>query len=520
MLGLSPNKEADMAKRILTMRKIKEILRLRWALGLSERQVGASLKVAHSTVGEYVKRSQRAGLDWAQVASMAEAELEAILFPPKPAGSKKHPEPDWQQIELELQSKGVTRMLLWQEYITEHPDGYGYSQFCEHYRRWGKTQEKPVMRIPKKMGEEAQVDYAGMTMPVIDPHTGEIRQVEIFVGVLSASGLIYAEAHGSQSLPNWIRAHVRMFEFFGGVPRILRPDNLKAGVTRPNFYEPDINPTYHELSVHYGTAVIPARVAEPRDKASGENAVQQVERWVLAPLRKQRFFSVDELNQAMRPNLAWLNNRQLTGQTHSRRELFEQIERQALQPLPEYRFDYLEVKQAKVHLDYHVSFKKHQYSVPHQYSRKTVLIRASERLVEVYDGQKRIACHARNDRPGYSTEKEHMPANHRWIHEWSPERFARWACQIGPQTEMLIQTVLASRRHPEQGYRACLGILKLADTTSPQLLEAACGLALESDAISYKAVKRILETKKDALEASSQPELIAHEHIRGQNYYT
>jgi transposase len=482
--------------------------------------VAASLKIAHSTVGEYLKRAEQAGLDWEQAQKLEETELKTRLFPPKQPGTRRRPEPDWEQIAKELKQKGVTRMLLWQEYNKDHPDGYGYSQFCERYRCWAKKQEAPVMRKPRKVGEEAEVDYAGVTMPVIDPHTGEIRQAHIFVGVLGASGLIYAEAHDSQTLPNWVRAHVRMFEFFGGVPGIIRPDNLKAGVSKANFYEPDLNPTYHELSVHYGTAVIPARVAKPRDKGLGENAVQQVERWVLAPLRKQRFFSVDELNQAMRPNLAWLNDRQLTGQTHSRREWFEQIERQALQPLPDYPFEYLEVKQAKVHLDYHVSFKKHQYSVPHQYTRKTVLIRASERLVEIYDGQKRVACHLRNDRPGYSTEKEHMPANHRWVLEWSPERFTQWARQIGPQTEMLIQAVLASRRHPEQAYRACLGILKLANTTSQELLEAACGLALESNALSYKAVKRILDTKKDALAKRSQPKPVTHEHIRGQNYYT
>ena len=255
-----------MAQRILTMRKIKEILRLRWALGLSERQTGASLKIAHSTVGEYVKRAQRAGLDWAQAENLTEAELKDKLFPKKETNMTTRPQPDWKQIEVDLQSKkGITRMLLWQEYITEYPDGYGYSQFCEQYRRWQKTQEKPVMRIPKKMGDEAQVDYTGKTMRIIDPHTGEVTKAEIFVGVLSASGLIYAEAHLSQSLPNWVRAHVRMFDFFGGTPRILRPDNLKAGVTKPNFYEPDLNPTYHELSIHYGVAVIPARVAKPRD---------------------------------------------------------------------------------------------------------------------------------------------------------------------------------------------------------------------------------------------------------------
>ena len=508
-----------MAQRILTVRKIKEILRMKWVLGLSDRQVSASLSIAHSTVGEYLKRAEQAGLDWEQAQGLGEADLKARLFPPKSPGSRQRPEPDWKQIDKELKQKGVTRMLLWEEYLAEHPDGYGYSQFCERFRRWAETQETPTMRKPKKAGEEAEVDYSGLTMPIIDPHTGEITQAEIFVGVLGASGLIYAEAQTDQSKPNWVRGHVRMFEFYGGVPRIVRPDNLRSGVSKADFYEPDLNPTYHELAVHYGTAVIPTRAAKPKDKALGENAVQQVGRWVLAPLRKLRFFSVEELNRAMRPRLDWLNDRPLTGQTHSRRELFEEIEQDALQPLPDYPFEYLEVKQAKVHLDYHVSFEKHHYSVPHQYTRKTVLIRASERLVEIYADQKRIACHKRCRHRGYSTQKEHMPANHRWYLEWSPERFIQWGRQIGPQTEAFIQATLASRRHPEQAYRSCLGILKLADSASPQLLEAACGLALAHDALSYKAVKRLLETKKDALEASSSPEPVAHEHIRGQNYY-
>lgn len=508
-----------MAQRILTVRKIKEILRMKWVLGLSDRQVSASLNIAHSTVGEYLKRAEQAGLDWEQAQGLGEVDLKARLFPPKSLGSKQRPEPDWKQIDKELKQKGVTRMLLWEEYLAEHPDGYGYSQFCERFRHWAETQETPTMRKPKKAGEEAEVDYSGLTMPIIDPHTGEITQAEIFVGVLGASGLIYAEAQADQSKPNWVRGHVRMFEFYGGVPRILRPDNLGSGVSKASFYEPDLNPTYHELAVHYGTAVIPARVKKPKDKALGENAVQQVGRWVLAPLRKLSFFSVAELNRAMRPRLDWLNDRPLTGQTHSRRELFEEIEKAALQPLPDYPFEYLEVKQAKVHLDYHVSFEKHHYSVPHQYTRKTVLVRASEHLVEIYADQKRIACHKRCRHQGYSTQKEHMPANHRWYLEWSPERFIQWGRQIGPQTEAFIQATLASRRHPEQAYRSCLGILKLADSASPQLLEAACGLALAHDALSYKAVKRLLETKKDALEASSSPEPVAHEHIRGQKYY-
>ena len=509
-----------MAQRKLTMRKIKEILRLKWELELSDRKVGASLKIAHSTVGEYVKRAERAGLDWPQAEKMTEMELRDQLFPQKNADTQARPQPDWQQIEVELQGRGVTRMLLWQEYITEQPDGYGYSQFCEHYRRWGKTQEKPVLRIPKKAGEEAQVDYAGQTMAVIDPKSGEIKKMQIFVGVLGASGLIYAEAHTSQSLPNWVRAHVRMFDFFGGVPKILRPDNLKAGVSKPSFYEPDLNPTYHEMSVHYGVAVIPARVAKPRDKGLGENAVLQVERWVLAPLRKERFFSLHDLNQAIGKRLTWLNNRERTNKGLSRRAVFEQQEKSALQPLPVYPFDYLEIKQAKVHIDYHVSFEKHHYSVPHTYTRQTVLIRASERLIEIYHQNKRIACHVRCDRPGYSTEQEHMPANHRWYLAWSPQRFSRWAHEIGPHTESLITAILESRRHPEQGYRTCLGILKLADQSGQDVLEAACKLTLDRGAYSYRAVKRLIETKKDMLEASSQPETVAHEHIRGQEYYT
>ena len=418
-----------MAHRKLTMRKTKEILRLKWSLRLSDRQVGASLKIAHSTVGEYIKRAERAGLDWPQVEKMEAAELRGKLFPPKKPDLEQRPQPDWQQIEEELQGKGVTRMLLWQEYIAEHADGYGYSQFCERYRRWVKAQEKPALRIPKKAGEEVQVDYAGMTMEIIDPKNGEIHTVQIFVGVLGASGLIYAEAHNSQSLPNWIRAHVRMFDFFGGAPKIVRPDNLKAGVSKPNYYEPDLNPTYHEMAVHYGVAVIPTRVAKPKDKGLVENAVLQVERWVLAPLRKQRFFSLHDLNQALRERLAWLNGRKRTDKGLSRRTLFEKQEKAALQPLPAYPFDYLEVKQAKVHIDYHITFKKHHYSVPHSYTRQPVLIRASERLVEIYHQNQRIACHVRCDRPGYSTEKTHLPANHRWYLESSLPLFPK-TCPI------------------------------------------------------------------------------------------
>jgi len=509
-----------MAKRKLTMRKIKEILRLKWELGLSDRQVGCSLKIAHSTVREYVKRAERAGLGWPLPPELGEAELRAKLFPKKDQVESKRSQPDWQQIAKELHRPGVTRMLLWQEYLEAYPNGYGYSQFCELYRQWAKTQDKPVLRIPKKAGEEAQIDYAGQKVNVIDLHTGQVREAEVFVAVLVASGLIYAEAHWSQSLPNWIQAHVRMFQYFGGVPKLLRPDNLKAGVSHPGYYEPDINPTYHELAEHYGTVVIPARVGKPKDKPLVENAVLQVERWILAVLRDQRFFSLHELNQAIYKRLQWLNDRQRSDYGCSRRELFETNEKSHLLQLPERPFVYLEIKQAKVHLDYHIVFKKHYYSVPHVYVRQKVLVRASEHLVEIYSSEdQRIACHVRADGFGYSTEKTHMPANHRWYMGWSPERFSCWAQRIGPHTEALIAAKLESRQHPEQAYRSCLGILKLADDDSAGDLEAACQLALESDALSYRAVKNLMAAK-NGRKTEPQDTPIVHEHVRGETYFT
>lgn len=510
-----------MAKRMLTMRKIKEVLRLKWELGLTDRQVGRSLRISHSTVREYVKRAEQAGLGLPLPADLGEAELRAKLFPRKNKAKSKQPQPDWKKMEQELKRPGVTRMLLWQEYLEANPNGYGYSQYCELYRRWVKTQDKPVLRKPKKAGEEVEIDYSGQKFEVINPNTGEVQKAEIFVAVLGASGLIYAEAHWSQSLPNWIRAHVRMFQFFGGVPKLLRPDNLKAGVSHPGYYEPDINPTYHELVEYYGTVVIPTRVRKPKDKALVENAVQQVERWILAALRDRRFFSLHELNQAISKRLQWLNNRQRSNNDCSRREMFETCEKQHLQALPEQPFVYLEIKHAKVHIDYHITFKKHHYSVPHTYTRQKVLIRASEHLVEIYSSEnKRIACHARVDRFGYSTEKTHMPANHRWYLEWSPQRFCRWAQKIGPNTGALIAAKLESQKHPEQVYRSCLGILKLADDYPVGDLEAASQLALEIGALSYRAVKNLLQTRKNARVKEPQHQPVVHAHIRGETYYS
>ena len=509
-----------MAQRKLTMRKIKEILRLKWELKLSNRQAANSLRIAHRTVGEYIRRAKNAGLTWEEAQQLGEDELKERLFPAKKENLTQRPRPDWAYVAKELKGKNVTRMLVWEEFIREQPDGIGYSQFCQQFREWQKGKKKPVLRIPKKVGDEVQVDYTGHKIPIIDPNTGEVWQAEIFVGVLGASGLIYAEAQERQTKPNWNRGHVRMFEFFGGVPKLIRPDNLKSGVTTPSFYDPDLNPTYHELSVHYGTAVMPTRPRKPKDKGLGENAVLQVERRILAALRKERFFSLHELNVAIKALLKELNDRERSDGPFSRRELFENKEREALLPLPAHRFEYLEVKKTKVHVDYHIRFEKHLYSVPHAYIGQYVLVRATEHLVEIYAKEKRIACHTRNKKRGVSTRKEHMPANHRWLTDWSPERFQKWARKIGSSTEQIISMELLSRRHPEQAYRASLGILNLAKKESPEMLELACQYALEMDVYGYRAVKNILEKKKDMFEERCFREPVSHEHIRGNGYYS
>ncbi|MBI9045040.1 MAG: IS21 family transposase [Anaerolineaceae bacterium] len=516
-----------MAKRRLTVRKIKEIIRLKKDLNLSDRQVGRSLNISHSTVKEYMKRVEMADLSYAASKEMSEAEINAKVFPQKKK-NKQRATPDWQKIEKELAKKGVTRMLLWQEYIEENPEGYQYSQFCDLYKQWVKAQDKPEMRHPAKAGERVQVDYTGLTMQIIDPQTGEIHKVEIFVGVIGASGLIYTEAHWKQSLTYWTQAHVRMFNFFGGVPEIIVPDNLKAGVKSPNYYEPDINPTYHELAEHYGVAVIPARVRKPQDKGLVENAVQQVERWVLAPLRNKKFFSLNELNQSIKELLEKLNNRKRSDNGVSRRELFEKLDRAELRTLPDYPFEYSEIKYTKVHIDYHVTFKKHHYSVPFKYCRKKVLIRATEKLIEIYSQDPndkpcqrvRIASHPRIDQFGYSTQNIHMPANHRSYLEWSPERFIKWARKYGESTEALISGALESRKHPQQAFRNCLGILNLAKAHGEEYLELACKMALITEIYSYKAIKHILENKKDMLvEEPTEKEPLKHKHVRGNQYY-
>lgn len=510
-----------MPQASLSMQKIEEILRLKFEVGLPHRAIAKSCGVSTSTVSEYIMHAKAAGLSWPLPEEMTAEELKTRLFPDKGSSRRQVPQPDWNYVHKEMKRKGVTLSLLWVEYRQEHPDGYGYSQYCHKYSIW-KKKLNPTMRQKYKAGEKLFVDYAGQTVAVRDLETGEIREAEIFVATLGASNYSYAEAHWNQSLANWISAHVRALAYFGGVPEMVVPDNLKAGVTRPNRYEPDLNPTYQDFARHYGIAVVPARVRKPRDKAKVETGVQVVERWILARLRDRTFFSLAELNQAIAALLVDLNRREMKHLGQSRLELFEEVDQPALSPLPTQPYEFALWKKARVHIDYHVSFDKHFYSVPYALIGKEVMVRATEKTIEIFHQRRRVASHPRSSAKGrFSTHSVHMPPEHQFHSQWSPERFLRWAREIGEQTTELVSLALHTRRHPEQAYRTCLGILGLAKRYSPQRLEAACQRANAAGIRSYKGVNNILQNKLDQipLKPKPDPSLPSHENIRGKNYY-
>jgi len=515
-----------MARKRLSMRKIKQILRLKWDMDMSNRSISRSVKVSRETVREYLKRATAAGYSsWEQVKDISEAELEKELFASRSKskvsdGVKRLP--DWQKIHMEFKRPGVTLSLLWQEYMEEDPaSSYRYSQFCNLYRKW-KGKLPAVMVQDYKGGEYLFVDYAGMTVPWIDPGTGEEKKAQIFVATLGGSNYTYVEAQPGQFLESWIKGHINALDFFGGVPEVVVPDNLKSGVTSPCYYEPDINPVYDDLATHYGFAVIPARVRKPRDKAKVETSVQVVERWVLAPLRNRQFFSIQEINDAIGPLLEKLNNRVMKHIEQSRSELFKAVDEPALRPLPEHPFEYAERKKARVGLNYHVTYKKHHYSVPYRFIGKEVELRITSQTVEVYYMGERLCSHVRDDRPGrYSTSDSHMPSGHkRRKQKWSPERFVRWARKIGTGTGDVITYLLGSKRHPEQAYRSCLGILKLSETYGEEALESACRKASRFGLYGYKYIHNILKNgtyKTD--ETKSSKALPVHQHVRGGSYY-
>jgi transposase len=507
------------------MRKIKEVLRLHYERGLSAREIARSLDVGRGTIGNYLDRAQRVGLSWPLPSELDEATLEHRLFPSTECGlQEKRQMPSLEYLHQELKKKGVTLQLLWYEYKEKHLDGYQYSQFCRIYRQWAEKLD-PCLRQEYRAGEKLFVDYAGQTMQITDPETGEIHEVQIFVATLGASNYTFAEATLSQDLPSWIESHVHAFEFFQGVTQILTPDNLRDAVTRSCRYEPDLNATYRELAEHYGAVIIPARLAKARDKAKVESGVLQVERWVLAPLRHRTFFRLSDLNEAMAVQLEFLNNRPFEKLDATRKNLFETLDKPALKSLPPHRFTFAQWSKARVNIDYHIEVDRHYYSVPYQLIHERLDVRFTDTTVEIFFKGRRVALHRRSSLKGKPTTlPEHMPKSHQKYLEWTPSRLIRWAGQMGPHTQNLVGLILENRPHPEQGYRSCLGLLRLGKRYSPQRLEAACARALAFKAYSYKNVESILKKGLDQqplVASSSQTRLplLEHENLRGKEYY-
>jgi transposase len=507
----------------LSMRLIRDVLRLKYETGLSERAISATLGISKGAIGSYLSRTRAAGLSWPLPPELGDAALERVLFPGQRAdGEGSRPVPDWAEVERELRRRGVTRALLWQEHRARHPDGFGYSWFCEAYDEW-KCRLSPTMRQSHVAGEKVFVDFAGDTIGLTDPGTGTVWQARLFVATMGASNLIFAEARASEGLADWLGAHVNLFAALGGVPKFVVCDNLKSAVISPDRHEPGLNRSYLELAEHYGTAVLPARPGKPRDKAKVEQSVLIAERWILARLRNARFFSLAELNAAIAALTAELNARTMRGFGASRAELFAALDAPALGELPAQPYSFATWLRRRPGPDYHVEVDGHWYSVPFRLIGQVLDVRAAAATVEVFHRGERVASHPRAPhRRGHSTIPEHMPSAHRRHAQWTPARLLQEAAGIGPAAVALCEAIMTARPHPEQGFRTCLGILALARTYGPARLEAACARGGSIRARSVASVRSILQNgldrafQEDAADRRAPP---SHGNIRGGGYF-
>jgi transposase len=494
--------------------KLKEIIRLKHEANLSLRQIADSTGVSKTVISKYLQRAEDAGLAWPLPVEVDDSKLQTILQPARnSAVSALMVEPNFAEMSTELSRKGMTRQLLWEEYAERYPDShYSYSHFTVLYRDWAKVQRISMRQI-HIAGEKLFIDYAGLTLKIIDTTTGEERPAQVFVSVLGASSYTYAEATWTQTLPDWIGSHVRAFEFYGGVTQILVPDNLKSAVTKACRYDPELNPSYAQLAAHYCVAVIPARPYKPQDKSKAEVGVQIVERWIMMRLRKMQLFGLADANRAIRELLDDLNRRPFKQRPGSRLSQFEAIDKPALSPLPSAPYAYRHVIKARVHIDYHVTYDKHHYSVPYQLRKQEVMIHAGELTVAIFHQGKQVAEHPRSRRDGgHTSNPAHLSKAHRKHQEWSPSRFLNWASNIGPCTHRVVQY-----------YRACLGILRLSKKYGKGRLEAACQRAEKIGGLSYKNIASILQTSLDklAVETADKPDSLpdSHDNIRGADYY-
>lgn len=515
-----------MPNKRTSMRKIRDILRQKWELGQSDRAISKSCSVSKTTVKECVCRAERAGLGWPLPEDLDDARLEATLYPgvknvnTRMMGSGT---PDWEEVYTELKKKEVTLRLLWEELRERNPEAWGYSWYCEQFAQW-KKKRRISMRQIHKAGEKLFVDFAGKTVPIYDRATGKATPCQIFVACWGASHFTFAQAVWSQDLASWVSAHVNAFEYFGCVPEIVIPDNLRSGVSKACRYDPDINPTYAELADHYGFAVIPARSYKPKDKAKAEVGVQLVTRWILGALRKRKFFSIAELNAAIGKLLEKLNDKPFQKKDGTRRKQFHDLDRPAARPLPARVYEYAEVVKATVNIDYHVEVKEHYYSVPYQLRGERLICRVTARAIEVLLKNRRIWTHTRSFKKyDYTTVAEHMPESHRKHLEWTPSRIISWAESIGTHTATVVTAIMENCRHPEQGYRGCLGIFRLGKRFGNDRVELACGRAIAFKAFRYRHIKNILERGLERHPVGEtgpvNVEPIHHANVRGGDYY-
>jgi len=506
----------------LTMRKISEVLRLRFDCNRGYREIAKSCKISISTAFEIISKFKNCDLSWPLPVEFTEEQLEKKLYPQIPEETVR-PMPDWNYLHTELKKKHVTIRLLWEEYSKENKDSYGYAWFCDSFRNWVKKTEVTMLQA-YKFGEKCFIDYAGDTIDIIDPISGEITKAQIFIGVLGASNYTYAEATISQDILCWLNSNLRMFEFFGGVPEISIPDNLKSGVTKACHYDPDLNQSYLKLAKYYGTIILPARIKEPRDKAKVEGAVLIVERWILATLRNMKFYSIAELNLKIRELLTELNNKPFQKLPFNRKEYFEKYEKPALKPLPVVAYEIGKWIRKKVGINYHVEIDRHFYSVPYKYAKEEVEVHITFSCVEIFHKNVRVASHMRSRNiGGNTTVADHMPSHHRIRAEWNRDRIINWAATIGDATQNMAREIMDHKPHPELGFKACFGLFGIAKKYGNDRLESACKLAISFKAYSYKSVKSILlkgldkQAHKPTKTANNL--IIMHKNIRGAEYY-
>lgn len=509
-----------------SIKKIREILRLKFELKLNNRAIGRMVNASPSSISRYTSPFQQRELSWTQLETVSDKEINDVVYQKQRVLSKKNfVEPDFKRIHQELKLKTVTLQLLWEEYSEIYKErAYSRTQFCEMYKSW-RNKLKVTMRQTHKAGDKLFIDYAGSTIPIVDSHSGEIKNAQIFVAVMGASNYIYAEATWTQTLPDWIGSHVRTFTYFQGVPALCVPDNLKSCSSKACRYEPEINNTYADMIQHYNTAVLPARPRKPRDKAIAEVSVQIMGRFILAKLRHQKFFTLFELNEAIAKLLVALNLKPFKKLPGSRLSQFEAIDKPALKPLPDKPYEYAEFKKLHLGFDYHIEIDGHYYSAPYELTKEPIEVRITANVIEIFSKGTRVASHIRSYRRGtHTTIQEHMPKKHQKHHQWTPGRFLNWANSIGPKTLYLTKHIIEIKKHPEQAYRVCLGLLNLCKRYSKERLEAACNRAIHYHTFTRRSVAEIL---KNGLDKQPLPEILSesksknhHENIRGPEYFT